>query len=52
MEKRLRSRTRQRWVESVNDNLNKCIQGAAIANGMDRVRWKNIVEVAKALQGL
>jgi len=46
-----RGRPRQRWVDRVNDDLNKCAQGATVTDSMDKDRWRNVVQAAKVLQG-
>ncbi|XP_050547614.1 uncharacterized protein LOC126909240 [Daktulosphaira vitifoliae] len=50
--KRPRGRPRQRWIDRVNDDLNKYNQEVTIADSVDRDRWRNVVEAAKVLQGL
>jgi hypothetical protein len=49
--KRPRGHPMQRWTDRVNGDLNKCTQGMTIADSVDRVRWKNVVEATKVLQG-
>lgn len=50
--KRPRGRPRQRWIDRINDDLNKCNQGVTVADSVDRDRWRNVVEAVKVLQGL
>lgn len=37
-----RGHPKQRWIDKVNDNLNKYIQGLKVADSMDRDRRKSI----------
>jgi hypothetical protein len=49
--KRPRGRPRQRWIDRVNEDINKCAQGLTLEDSIDRDRWKKVVEAAKVLQG-
>jgi hypothetical protein len=44
--KRPRGRPRQRWIDRVNEDLNKYTQGILIEDSVDRESWKKIVEAA------
>lgn len=47
-----RPRGRQRWLDRVKTNLNQVEETANMQNANNRVRWKNLVEAAKDLNGL
>jgi hypothetical protein len=49
--KRPRGRPRQRWLDRVNEDLNKYTPGILIEDSVDRESWKKVVETAKVLQG-
>jgi hypothetical protein len=49
--KRPRGRSRQRWIDRVNEDLNKCTRGLTIEDSDDRQSWKKVVEAAEVLQG-
>jgi len=46
-----RKRPRGRWVDRIKNDLIKCTQKITIVDGVDRDRWRNIVEATKVLQG-
>jgi len=50
--KRPRGRPRQRWMDLVKSDLEKCAPGLKLEECVDRNRWRQIVEAAKALNGL
>ncbi|XP_016663902.1 putative nuclease HARBI1 [Acyrthosiphon pisum] len=49
--KRPRGRPRQRWIDRVKEDINKCAQGLTLEDSIDRDSWKKVVEAAKVLQG-
>lgn len=50
--KRPRGRPRQRWMDIVKSDLENCAPGLKLEECVDRDRWHQIAEAAKALNGL
>jgi len=47
-----RGQLRQRWIDIVKSDLEKCAPGIKVEENEDRERWREIIEAAKALNGL
>ncbi|XP_050053485.1 uncharacterized protein LOC126549097 [Aphis gossypii] len=49
--KRPRGRPRQRWIDRIKEDIDKCAQGLTLEDSVDRDSWRKVVEAAKVLQG-
>ncbi|KAL4089380.1 hypothetical protein QTP88_024426 [Uroleucon formosanum] len=49
--KRPRGRPRQRWIDRVKEDIDKCAQGLTLEDSVDRDSWRKVAEAAKVLQG-
>lgn len=50
--KRPRSRPSHRWVDGVDDDLNKSAQEVTVSDSLERDVWRNVAEAAKVFREL